>query len=87
MPLPRSQWRKYKCSNLHSGDIAVSGKTVNKLMKISGYSNAAISNAFPDSRVDLWDQNVVNGKFVIAYELNPGLDHKLQDMLPKVNFQ
>ena len=56
-------------------------------MNINGYSNAAILNAFPDSRVDLWDQNVVNGKFVIAYELNPGLDHKLQDMLPKVNFR
>ena len=54
-------------------------------MKLNGDSNAAIWKAYPDSKVDLWDQNVVNGEFVIAYELSPGLDHKLQDMLPKVN--
>ena len=69
----------------NSGDIAVSGKTVNKLMRLNGDSNAAIWNAYPDSEVDLWDQNVVNGEYVIAYELSPGLDRKLQNMLPKVN--
>ena len=68
-----------------SGDIVVSGKTVNKLMRLNGDSNAAIWNAYPDSEVDLWDQNVVNGEYVIAYELSPGLDRKLQNMLPKVN--
>ena len=70
----------------YSGDIAVSRKTVHKLMKLSGDSNTAMWNAYPDSKVDLWDQNVVNGEFVIAYEINPGLDHKLQNMLPKVYF-
>ena len=56
-------------------------------MKLSGDSNTAMWNAYPDSEVDLWDQNVVNGEFVIAYEINPGLDHKLQNMLPEVYFQ
>ena len=56
-------------------------------MKISGDSNTAMWGAYPDSRVDLWDQNVVNGEFVIAYEINPGLDYKLQNMLPEVGLQ
>ena len=73
--------------NLHSGDIAISGKTVHKFMKISSDSNAAIWKAYPDSKVDLWDQNLVNGEYVIAYELSRGLDRKLQNMLPKVNCQ
>ena len=54
-------------------------------MKLNGDSNKAIWKAYPDSKVDLWDQNVVNGEFVIAYQISQGLDHKLQDMLPKVN--
>ena len=54
-------------------------------MEINGDSNAAFWKAYPKSNVDLWDQNVVNGEFVIAYELSPGLDHKLQNMLPEVN--
>ena len=53
-------------------------------MKLNGDSNAAIWNAYPKSNVDLWDQNVVNGEFIIAYVVSPGLDYKLQDMLPKV---
>ena len=55
-------------------------------MKINDASNATIWNAYPHSKVDLWDQNVVNGEFIVAYELNPGLDRKLQKMLPKVNY-
>ena len=43
-------------------------------------------NAYPDSSADLWDQNIVNGEYIIAYELNYGLDRKIQDMLPKVSF-
>ena len=53
-------------------------------MKLNGDSNAAIWNAYPKSNVDLWDQNVVNGEFIIAYVVSPGLDYKLQDLLPKV---
>ena len=69
---------------IYSGDIAVSGKTVHKLVKINGDSNAAMLNAYPKSGVDVWDQNLVNGEYVIAYEINPWLDHKLQSLLPKV---
>ena len=69
----------------HSGDIAVSRKTVHKLMKIRSDSNTAMLGAYPNSKVDLWDRNLVNGEFVIAYELNSGLDHKLQNLLPKVH--
>ena len=31
-----------------------------------------------------WDQNIVNGEYVIAYELDYSLHQKLQNMLPKV---
>ena len=71
--------------NLCSGDIAVSEKTVHKLMKTSSGSNAAIWKAYPDSRVDLWDQNLVNGEYVIAFELNPGLGQSLKNLLPNVS--
>ena len=71
----------------HSGDIAVSRKTVHKLMKTDGDSNTAMWGAYADSRVDLWDQNVVNGEYIIAYEINIGLDRQLQNLLPKVRLQ
>ena len=65
--------------------MAVSARTVNTLMITSNDSNLGLMNrAFPDSTVQLWNQNPVNGKYVIAYELNPGLDHKLKTVLPKV---
>ena len=70
----------------NSGDIAVSGKTVQKLLETTDDADAAIWKAYPDSTVDLWDQNIVNGKYIIAYEMNPGLDRKLKSMLPKVLF-
>ena len=70
---------------IHSGDIAVSARTVDTLMITSDNSNLGLMNrAFPDSTVQLWNQNPVNGKYVIAYELDPGLDHKLKIKLPKV---
>ena len=62
----------------------MSRKTVHKLMKTDGDSNTAMWGAYADSRVDLWDQNVVNGEYIIAYEINPGLDRQLQNLLPKV---
>ena len=68
---------------MNSGDIAVSQKTVRKFMNIS--SDANFSNAFPTTTSDLWNQNIVNGKYIIAYKLNPGLDRRLQTMLPKVS--
>ena len=44
-------------------------------------------DAYVDSSADLWDKNIVNGEYIIAYELNYGLDHKLQYMLPEVCFE
>ena len=67
--------------------MAVSARTVNTLMITSNDSNLGLMNrAFPDSTVQLWNQNPVDGKYVIAYELDPGLYHKLKTMLPKVCF-
>jgi len=66
------------------GDIAVSEKTFQKMMITSDDSNATLWKAYPDSRVDLWDQNFINGEYVIAYELDSGLHPKLQSLLPKV---
>ena len=70
---------------IRSGDIAVSARTVDTLMITSDDPNPGLMNrAFPDSTIQLWNQNPVNGKYVIAYELDPGLDEKLKTKLPKV---
>ena len=74
-------------TKLYLGDIAVSEKTFDKLLKSSNDSNVDIWGAYPISKIDLWDQNFVNGKYIIAYELNPYLHEKLKSMLPKVRFQ
>ena len=54
-------------------------------MNISYDSDADLWRAYTKSKIDLWDQNFINDKYIIAYEFNPGLDPKVQDMLPKVN--
>ena len=69
-----------------SGDIAVSRKTVRKLININSDVDAGDVDAYSDSAIDLWNKNIVNGQYVIAYELNSGLDRVLQNMLPKVSF-
>ena len=63
----------------------MSAKTAHKLMTKKNNSNSTVWNAYADSTAYLWDQNVIN-EYVIAYELNSGLDYTLQDMLPKVHF-
>ena len=70
--------------NVRSGDIAVSEKTLHKLMHISSDSNTAIWKAYADSTVALWDQNLVDGKYIIAFELNLGLGQSLLNLLPEV---
>ena len=54
-------------------------------MKTSSGSNAALWNAFPVSGVDLWDQNLVNGEYIIAFEMNAGLGQSLRNLLPEVS--
>ena len=69
------------------GDIAVSEKTVDKLMKTTAGSNSTfIQKAYPDSGAALWNETFVNGKYIIAYEMNPGLGYTLQRMIPEVRF-
>ena len=36
---------------------------------------------------DLWHENFANEEYVIAYEINPWLDNKLQRMIPKVSLE
>ena len=72
---------------IHSGDIAVSGRTIDTLMITSDDSNQRLNRAFQDSTVQLWNENLVNGKYVIAYELDPGLDDEFKTLLPKVCFR
>ena len=56
-------------------------------MITSDDSNQRLNRAFQDSTVQLWNENLVNGKYVIAYELDPGLDDELKTLLPKVYFR
>ena len=72
----------------NSGDIAVSARTIDKLMITSDDPNSALmSHAFPDSTIQLWNQNFVNGEYIVAFELNPHLNHKIRSMLPKVGLK
>ena len=54
-------------------------------MDISYDFNANLWRSYTKSSIDRWNQNFVNGKYIIAYEFNPSLHPKLQNMLPKVN--
>ena len=59
--------------------------TFNKLIMTSDDSNSAIMKGYPMPEAELWDENFVNGEYVIAYELSSGLHRAVQSMLPKVN--
>ena len=55
-------------------------------MKTSDHSNAALWRAYPDTKVDFWDENFVDGEYIIAYEMDSDLHLELKRMLPKVLF-
>ena len=55
-----------------------------KIQQCRGYQLEKIRDALAGSEMDLWHENFVNGEYVIAYEMNHGLDPKVQLMLPKV---
>ena len=55
-------------------------------MKTSDNSNAALWRAYPDTKVDSWDENFVDGEYIIAYEMDSDLHLELKRMLPKVLF-
>ena len=47
-------------------------------------SNAEFMRAYPSPEAYFWDQNFVNDQYVIAYEMNYGLNQNVETMLPKV---
>ena len=53
-------------------------------MKTSHDLNTTYWKAYSNSKIDLWDQNLVDGKYVIAFQLNHGLGPSLQKLLPEV---
>ena len=55
-------------------------------MNTSNNFNAELWRAYSNTE-NLWDQNLINGEYVIAYAFNSSLDQKLIDMLPKVRFR
>ena len=68
----------------------MSGKTVDKLMNTTGgFNSMLMQKAYSDSKGSegaLWNETFVNGNYIIAYELNSGLDYTLQRMIPEVRF-
>ena len=54
-------------------------------METNDELDSTLWRAYPDSKVDLWDQNFVNDKYVIAYEIDTDLHPTLKNMLPKVS--
>ena len=55
-------------------------------MKTSDDSSTPLFRAYQSTETKLWDQNIVNGEYVIDYELDFSLHPDLQNMLPKVYF-
>ena len=55
-------------------------------MTVNDDSNSMLWKAFPDSTVDLWNENFVNGQYIIAFEFAYDLDDKVKGLLPKVSF-
>ena len=55
-------------------------------MKTSDDSSAPLFRAYQSTEAKLWDQNIVNDEYIIAYELDYSLHQDVQSMLPKVYF-
>ena len=53
-------------------------------MNTSDISNPDLVRAYPDTTVDLWDENIVNGKYVIAYTMSSKLSDEIKNILPTV---
>ena len=62
----------------------MSENTFNKMIENSYDSNAEFVRAYPSPEAYFWDQNFVNGQYVIAYELNNALNQNVGNMLPQV---
>ena len=55
-------------------------------MKTSDDSSAPLFRAYQSTEAKLWDENIVNGEYIIAYELDYSLHQDLKNVLPKVYF-
>ena len=66
----------------NSDDIAVSVTSFNRMIKTIDDSNEA-HMAYPNSN-PRWNQNFVNGEYVIAYTFDPLLDQAVKSTLPEV---
>ena len=64
----------------------VSRQTFQTLLETNGNFNGSASLAFTNSSLDIWNQNVVNGKYIVSYEIYDGLDDLLKSMIPKERF-
>ena len=56
------------------------------MMKTSDDSSAPLFRAYQSTEAKLWDENIVNGEYIIAYELDYSLHQDLKNVLPKVYF-
>ena len=60
--------------------------TANRLIPFSSeMMKSRAFKSYTNSTLDLWDQNVENGKFIIAYQINEGMDDLNRELIPKVN--
>ena len=63
----------------HSGDVAVSSFSFNRMIKTSDERLMAYPTRNP-----YWDQNFVNGEYIIAYRFGPFLNQAVRNGLPEV---
>ena len=64
----------------YSGDIAVSGFSFRRMINTSG-----LHMAYSKNSDNYWNQNIVNGEYVIAYKFGPWLNQAVKSGLPEVN--
>ena len=56
-----------------------------RLLIPTSNTTSNIAAGFTNTSVTLWDQNKENGKYIIGYEINVGLDKDTKELIPKVS--
>ena len=62
----------------------ITANTARLLIPVSN-STSNIAAGFTNTSVTLWDQNKEDGKYIIGYEINDGLDQDTKELIPKVS--
>ena len=62
----------------------ITANTARLLIPVSN-STSNTNAGFTNTSVILWDQNKEDGKYIIGYKINDGLDQDTKELIPKVS--